>query len=205
MARGGVYTGNARGAAGLQQARSPGRGGLTGPSRTRPGPSTEVEGAAAPRPRAAAEPCGRAAFGSTRMTRGVAAGGPSGTLCESAWEREMGFRAQPRLHACGFCPPASPGQHTCRGRLSRRFPLPPRPSPLQTRWLFRRRRASLLRGSRSRARPAPQLRAPAKPGRVPRPARHASDTSDHCPVPAAVQRDTSWWYCAPCSWGLPYT
>lgn len=45
----GVYTGNARGAAGLQQARSPGRGGLTGPSRTRPGPSTEVEGAAAPR------------------------------------------------------------------------------------------------------------------------------------------------------------
>lgn len=45
----GVYTGNARDAAGLQQAGSPGRGGLTGPSRTRPGPSTEVEGAAAPR------------------------------------------------------------------------------------------------------------------------------------------------------------
>lgn len=46
-------------------------------------------------------------------------------LCESTWERGTGFRAQPSLHTCGFCPSASPGQCARRGRLSQRFPLPP--------------------------------------------------------------------------------
>lgn len=217
MAAGGIYTENAGGTAGLKSRAGRAKKARARPSRDPPREDDRHRGQGdCSAPRAALRDTVQHGVPSPRPLPTPVVGqlsvplagdtwpwllGDPLILCESTWERGTGFRAQPSLHTRGFCPSASPGQCARRGRLSQRFLRPPELS-LQVAFPARSQRPGGASFSRSALAPAAGS---SEAGQVPRPGRRAFDTWCHCPDQATVQRDTSWWYCAACSWGLPYT